>query len=356
MSDVASSGDSGRTAVRLNLVLFVVVAVAATLWFERHLKGYVTESLLLGGTLSLLGLWKLAWDMLARGGGPQGDDLLKRALASPHAREYLLFALVVVALLWTSTSSIYLSYSGGKDAAGAYVVEVWQCDRAADAAATTPRSCTTMLEPPIELKAYDRERGRPWFFRVATQHLEYRIASSPNFEPLALDWRAWSQHRLDVPGAFRPKDLHLVRLYPGFALAAQLPETATAPGARYRLEIVAGRDRVLVEPLTRGAVLTGMSAASLASAARGAAPLRDVVDAHYEQAGFAPTDRGALVATIVNDAAPHPSPDWRAGTALTIRVLRRGATAGEPDVTVLEKAYSIPAGQGHVHDVALAND
>jgi hypothetical protein len=150
--------------------------------------------------------------------------------------------------------------------------------------------------------------------------------------------------------------LHLVRLYAGYPLIGQLPENERTPGARYRLEIDDGHSVLAIEPFTKRAVLTGMPTASLRAAARAAPPLHDAVDAYFTQQGAPAADREPLVAAIVNDASQHGSAEWRAGTTLNIRVIRKGDATPGSDTVVLAKAYSIPAHEGHVHDVVLASE
>ena len=80
MESPTSTVDQDRRRMRVNLACFTVLAVLYTIWFQRHLKGFVTQSLLLGGSLSLLGIWKLLWEAIGVGSGERPDDWIRRVL------------------------------------------------------------------------------------------------------------------------------------------------------------------------------------------------------------------------------------------------------------------------------------
>lgn len=303
----------------LNILLFTAATVLYTFWFQRHLKVYVTEVLILGGTLSLLGVWKLAWDAFGTASGVKSDDLVKRLLQSPNATEYLLFSLLPIGILYACTASIYLSYSdgGGKQ----YKVEVWEGDR--------------MLVAPYEVNSFDRNVGRPLFFRTATTSLEYRIVEPSGFRPLTLTLRPWSQHSLRVPADFPRKELHLLRLVPDLRLLGTLPASADQVGRRYLLRLrwrdAEGNERAAEVPrYWRTSVLTGMQQADLGARTgdTDAASLRQWIDDHAARLGVAPEDRSPIVAQLAGAplSLPLTSVEFVAGDSVTIQLLAYDAT------------------------------
>jgi hypothetical protein len=291
-------------------------------------------------------LWKLVWDAVGFSGGEQPDDWIRRMLKSPAIREYLAFVGVLLAILWAGTSSIYLTFAGETRGQSQFTVEVWEGDR--------------MLIPPVELSSYDRDRGRPFFFRLRSTTLEYRIVAPSGYQPLTLTFAPWSQHRLKVPGDFRPKELHLLRIFPGFELASQLPNEPDAPGATYALTIATGADSITIHPLTKRVILAGMGATELRAAVTPAelAATRAAVDSYYAAQGFSAADRESTVARIVDGAVQQPTPEWSGGRTLKLTVVRRaaGAAADAPGTVVLETEYSIPKDAARVHDVVLTRE
>lgn len=345
-ADVAESAGQtpGRRRYVVNLLLFTAAAVLYTFWFQRHLKMYVTEVLIVGGTLSLLGVWRLAWDAFGTASGLKSSDLVKRLLQSPNATEYLLFSLMPIAILYLFTASIYLSYSG--DGGGKqYKVEVWEGDR--------------MLVAPYEINSFDRNVGQPLFFRMATASLQYRIVEPTGFRPLTMTLRPWGQHSLHVPADFARKELHLLRLVPDPALIGLLPPTEIAPGRRYCLRVrwrdATGQDQQVELPrYWSTSVLTGMADADLRAIATDTevAALRKWVDDHLARLGASEAERQPVVAQLAGAPLQLPSADLVTGDLVTIRLLAYGSTATPAEATLLSQTQYTLAG-GHVHTVVI---
>lgn len=336
--------EPGRRRYIVNILLFTAATVLYTFWFQRHLKVYVTEVLILGGTLSLLGVWKLAWDAFGTASGVKSDDLVKRLLQSPNATEYLLFSLLPIGILYACTASIYLSYSdgGGKQ----YKVEVWEGDR--------------MLVAPYEVNSFDRNVGGPLFFRTATTRLEYRIVEPSGFQPKRdMQLRPWSQHSLRVPADFKRKELHLLRVVPDPTLFGVLPATRDAKGRRYCLRIrwrdAEGREQLVEQTqYWNTSVLTGMTEPDLRVTATDTefAALRGWVDDHLAKMGAGPADRQPVVAQLAGAPLQLPSAELVAGSVVTIQLLSYASTATPAEATLLSQTQYTLAG-GRVHTVLI---
>jgi hypothetical protein len=208
---------------RLNLVLFVSVAILVTLWFYKHVHLYVTESMLIGGTLTLWGVWKIVqtwvkWG-LASAGVPPAQKLLGRA----GATEYLVLGLVILGVLYLTTSSVYLVYEGATKGEAEFTVEV--------------TSAGNPYLKPVTVTSYQRLAGRPFFLRLSGQDLRFNITSAHGYEPVVRPFRPWTNIYLRVPADFKRKEFHLVRLIPGLQLLNVLPKLSDQPQARYTMRI-----------------------------------------------------------------------------------------------------------------------
>jgi len=238
---------------RLRLIWFIALIVLSTLWFERHLKAFVSQTAIIGGTVTLFGLWKLLLDAISTASREGPGDWMRRGFASPRATEYLGFATLLLAALYLCTSSIYLSYESDSRGAGPYTVEIWQGNR--------------QLRAPEKLSSFDRFRGQPYFFHFGREDLEFRITEPAGYEPEVIPWRAGSQISLYVPRSFKPKQLHLVQIVPGASLIQDLP--TEDKGLRYRLDLrrtdaKGSNFTATVDPYFKTVVYTGMSREELA--------------------------------------------------------------------------------------------
>jgi len=339
-----STVDQERRRMRVNLACFTVLAVLYTIWFQRHMKGFVTQSLLLGGSLSLLGIWKLLWEAIGVGSGERPDDWIRRILKGPSVREYLGFAAVLLGLLYALTSSIYLSFEGNAPGQAQFTVQVWDGDR--------------MVMPPIELNSYDRNRGRPFFFRGSTAKLEYRIVKPTGYATLERDFAPWGQHNIRVPRDFRMKQLHLLRIVPGAKLLASLPESPDSPGLQYRLLIRPERgEPVVVQPLVKSLLFSGMSQPDLGAAVDPAEldRARRAIDDYLARLEIPPQARESSVSKLVERHRLIESPEWTSGDRLVFEVhrLRAGVPVDPPGDPHLETAYTVPADGSRVHTVVL---
>jgi hypothetical protein len=339
-----STVDQDRRRMRVNLACFTVLAVLYTIWFQRHMKGFVTQSLLLGGSLSLLGIWKLLWEAIGVGSGERPDDWIRRLLKGPNVREYLGFAAVLLVLLYALTSSIYLSFEGNAPGQAQFTVQVWDGDR--------------MVMPPIELSSYDRNKGRPFFFRGSTANLEYRIVKPTGYATLERDLEPWGQHNIRVPRDFSMKQLHLLRIVPGAKLLASLPEAPDSPGLRYQLLIRPERgEPVVVQPLVKSLLFSGMSQPELGAAVDPGEldRARRAIDDYFARLEIPPEARESSVSKLIDRRQLIESPEWASGDRLVfeVRRLKAGAPANSSGDPYLERAYTVPSDGTRVHTVVL---
>lgn len=208
---------------RLNLALFVGVAILVTLWFYRHLHLYVTESMLVGGTLTLWGLWKIVQSWLKWGLASAGVPPAQKLLGGAGATEYLVFGLFILAILYLTTSSVYLVYEGATKGETEFTVEV--------------TSAGNPYLKPMTVSSYQRLSGRPFFLRLSGHDLTFNITSAHGYEPVLRPFRPWTNIYLRVPADFKRKKFHLVRLVPGLQLLNVLPKPSDQPQVRYTLRI-----------------------------------------------------------------------------------------------------------------------
>jgi len=258
------------------LLLFTAVAAATVVWFQRHVEPYVTETLIIGGTISLWGLWKLGWSIYeearknTEGEGEQ--DLTRKFLDSRSATRALVFAAVVVALLHACTASLYMRVGGGQPGVDTFRVQVLEKGNGGD----------TVFMGPFELHPGDVE-GRPIFPSFRSHTLEYQILSPRGYQPKTLTLRPWGAQDLRVPGSFEARTLHLVVLVPDLMLFSLLPPPGQPGGDRYYLNVtIKGRTERLAD-YSQQLVVTGAASADLPEASEIAASsaVRQQVADHF---------------------------------------------------------------------------
>ncbi len=238
------SSDSWLSSRRylLNLGLFSVSVILVTVWFHVHLSLYVTEARLVGGTLTLWGLWKIAQSAIKRGIDDQAPKV-SRILASPGLTEYLGLGLAIVIVLYAMTSSVYLEYRGAPRGESEFKVDVLH-------------KGNPYLET-LAVASYDQVAGRPFFFRFNTIDLLFDIQEPRGYQAVARKLAPWSSVRLRVPQDFTEKKFHVVRLVPGRGLFNLLPRAGDEVETSYYLRATVGGGRYANEDLRRGGVLVG---------------------------------------------------------------------------------------------------
>lgn len=250
----------GRAAsrYRLNLFLFVVFMICLAVWFERQLHMYVTEILLVSGTLTLWGFWQIVQSWLRWGWDEETGDLRKRLLGQALATEYLSFGFVLIAFLWFTTSSIYVTYEGNAKGQDSYTVQVLREGN--------------LYLPPLELTSYQRVAGRPFFLSWHSLDLEFRIVEPPGYDGRKERLTPWGGIHLRVPADFQPRKFRILRLVPIELFNDLRPASVESADVRYNLvirlanscEAPVAADRIFrVEDLRRQALYIGAEEADL---------------------------------------------------------------------------------------------
>ncbi len=207
MSDTDSSKDQVQkisTRFRINLILFVLLAVLSMYWFYNHLHLYVTETTFIGGTLSLWGAWKLFQTWVKWGIDKTKISLTQRVLDKSVATEYLILGFVLLGFLFFTTSSLYLIYEGAKTGESEFKIEITQ-------------NGNPFVEP-YTITSYKRIDGRPFFLRFSRDTLLFHISSPRGFKSFEKTFNPWSNINLHIPLDFVRKEYNILRLVPGIKL------------------------------------------------------------------------------------------------------------------------------------------
>lgn len=267
----APAESASRWRYRLTLLLFAIFAAAVVIWFQRHVEPFVTETLIIGGTVSAWGLWKLLWSMYEDAGGESGKDLTRKLLGGPGALPAVVFGLIVATLLHAGTSSVYLRHGGALPGEEAFKVRVMNGDR--------------VFMGPYTVSPGTSIGGRPMFPRFRTLNLRYEIVGRTDFFPEEHALAPWSAHHLEVPGSFRRKEIHVLRLVPGWSLFGELRAPGQESGDTHYLELRAGDRSRRIEDLLQGLVVTGSAEENLPNLAalREDADLRQRVTDYFRQ-------------------------------------------------------------------------
>lgn len=308
----------------INVGLLCVFAPWMTWWFQQHLQLYFTEIVIVGGALSLWAVVRGMWAILEKAGKVDAWEHSRRLLALPDVAALLAVSCLVFLVLWASTASIYLNFEGAAGE-GSYRVEVV---RASDG---------SPLIGPTRLDAAHPVLGLPLFWQGGTRELRCRILEPVRYEALPCDVAPGASTRVDVPGSFRQKDFHLLRLIPTGELFRQLPAIDDQPASRYDLVVRRGTAAPVVyrdlrrQVLYVGATVTEMPILlALDSPTQLALSLRMQLLAQ----GFDADSVERTTAILSTAAASWPSIDVRRGDVITIdvRVTRQGdaADAREP--------------------------
>lgn len=234
-------GDAFSSPPRWKLFFLFILVSLVTVWFYRHLYLYVSQVLLIGGSLSVVALWKMVkswWETEV------GDErTLVKALSSPSGTENLSLAFLGLIVLWAVTSSVYLEYEGAPRGEVEYEVEVLMDGN--------PYMDTQRVT------SYARVTGEPRLFAWKIRRLEFRIANRPEYGPLTRTARFWSAVRVKVPRDFRKREFRLLRIIPGAGVHNLLPDSSAIPETLYRLSVRHGDRSWRIDDLRRGVVYAG---------------------------------------------------------------------------------------------------
>jgi hypothetical protein len=228
----------------LNVVLLLIVLVAAGLWYGRHLHARLAHALV-GGSVTLLALLRLAYDYLKWGADDQIKNLSKRWLGRVASTWVLAALLGVAFLLMAATSSLHLELDPGQRQTEGYIVEV-----------RGPGSRLLWRSP--RLAADRTAASRLFFFRFGALS-EISLIPAGDVGPIRARLGPGSSIRLQVPSQFQPREFEVVRLLPAGRLLAVLGTPGEPVNQRLDL-LVVGRGRTnRVTDLRRQAVYLGSS-------------------------------------------------------------------------------------------------
>ncbi len=332
------------TRRRINLVLFVALTGLAVTWFHRHFHLYVTQILVIGGSLSLWGLWQLLLSAWQQGGTQDSEGWFGRLLDSPRGTGHLAFGLMLFTLLSLATSSVYLIHQGAAAGEEKFEVEV--------------RHQGNRYLPKTTLFSYDRVAGRPMPLELVwKRELEFKITSPPGFRPLSRTIYPWTSLHLKVPADFQREQL--VSLIPSLSLYPQLPAIENRPTVQYDLTLHIGQRRVSIPDLRRQIVHTGSAQLERLQRLHSKDTKEALRKAIAEQAqvhNMKPEDQNDILRILLLEEQAHwELLELNAGDRLHIRIVSRplGDTQASPEPVFCD-TLELPESPHHV--ILLGSD
>ncbi len=229
----------------VNLCLLLGLVVSVAVWFHRHIQSYAVESMLVGGTLTVWGLFELIRATLEWAAEDEMKALPQRVLGSRASMEYLLLGLVLSGLLHLCTSSLSIEYQPTEDAKFSYKVEVLY------------RTNGLPFLEPLQVTSDKRVQGRPYLFHWRTVPLLINLVEPRGYEPIEADFGLGTRAHWQVPSDFKAKEFHLLRLVPSPKLMTQLPEPGKDPETEYELQVVRNGKTNLVGSLRKQVLYLG---------------------------------------------------------------------------------------------------
>lgn len=228
-----------------NLVLLAALAPFATYWFKQHLELYLTEVLLIGGGITVWAALRIAFGLAEKLGKLDPLSLSQRALGSPETTLLLIVAMIAMAVLWRTTNSFYFQYEGGAAGDSEFVVRV---NRLADG---------TPFMPDAAVGPATKVAGQAFLFRGEKAELECKIVKPLLYEPLTCSIDVGEAKRVRVPGGFKGKSFHLLRIVPVPELYQELPEGVDQPDVHYRLDVTVDGKTHAIDDIRRQTIYAG---------------------------------------------------------------------------------------------------
>ncbi len=309
----------------INLGAICTLAPVTTYWFQQHLQLYLTEIVVVGGAFTIWAVVRLVWGLIEKATKFDAWDTSRQLLSSFAVTRWLVVATLLLAILWSSTGSLYLKLAGNKS--GTYQVDVVR------------KSDGSPLLTNVTLSAGRAVIGLPVFWAWDTSALQCRIVQPVEYEPMDCTLTPGKSTRIAVPGDFKPKEFHLLRIVPMGALYRTLPQDTDQPVTRYDLVIERGKESVRLADVRRQTVLLGASAEEMPLVLR----LHD--DASYEhfldtrlRAAGQDRDNASLTAAVLSSTTRSlPGLYVKAGDELTIKVLWTRTDEGRTESGMLEE-------------------
>ncbi len=297
---------------RLNVVIFAVLMVVLTFWFQRHLQIYVTQVLLIGGTMTLWALWQLLQSWLRWGWDSDPKDTAKALFGRARGREYLVFAAGVLLILWLTTSSLYITFDDGAPGESEYRVE-------------TVSGAKKFL-PLLTFNASQRVAGQPYFLQVRSQEIELQIVEPRGYLALRKTLRPGTRLDIKLPGSFERKKFHVLRLVPGVYFFNNLPEYSDYPSVFYQIKISRpGAQQAILRDLRRQSLYCGAAEDDirwlLQKQERGKS-LQSLTDLLHDEK-VPPAAMPQILPLLETNPAVLSTFEFAAGNHITIEISRR---------------------------------
>ena len=228
----------------INVASLCLLAPWATYWFQQHLKLYFTGIVIIGGAFSLWVLLQAMWGFLQKAAKVDAWEHSRKLLAKPDVTVILAIAAAILLVLWYYTASLYITYEGAAKE-GEYLVEI-----------VREHDSSPMLAP-VSLTAGTPVAGRPFLWQGAGSKLVCRILRPAKYEVLPCSLEPGHSTRILVPGSFKPREFHLLRIVPGGRLYAQLAFVEDAPESIKNLEIELRGQKEVLTDIRRQVIYTG---------------------------------------------------------------------------------------------------
>jgi hypothetical protein len=302
---------------RFNLILLIAATVLALVWFDNHLRLYVTGIRILSGTMTAWGLWKLVQSGF-HWGGVEGKPLAQRALGTGWATETLAFAVILLVVLNLTTSSLYLDYDDPRRAAEV-VVQVSSGQRP--------------LLAPLTVHPYDTVVGRPFFLRWRGERLSFEVQRPRGYLRREADLLPGRSLHMRVPLEFERKRFVVLCLAPGLSMFNELPRAGDPSDVTYSVRLSRQGQQWEFADVRRNELLcTGAGADDLKAEfeARDRDAFRGRLGALYSQTGLPPDRVDERVRLAEAGVRFGPSGEFAAKDQVVIEVRRGTETASGP--------------------------
>ena len=336
------SGEVSIWAYRGTLALFALLAAGLVVWFQWHVEPFVTGTLVIGGTITAWGVWQLALSFYKKGGGGDGQDVMRRWLRKPRAWLTMLFGMFVVAVLHFLTSSVYLRFEGAEQGESEFRVQVLG-GKGKDA---------KVFMGPYTLHAGDVV-GYPRFPTWESRELTFQILEPRKYDVKQKPLPTWGRLDIKVPGSFDDKAFYNVVFVPDMALYSNLPPRRIKGGTRHYLDVTFNGKTVTLPDFAQQLVVTGQPEQDLPDkyAVRGDDLIREEITDYYLQAEI--EDRDTVIATLFNaQPARLGTAEFTPGAKLVVEVGKWTGDAGRDKKKDFSCELSVPT-DGVMHVLVI---
>jgi len=241
--------------------MFLLV-IAVVIWFYWHIQSYFIQTLFVGVPLTVKTLFELARSFVSKEGVGEREPLFKRVLGTPSGTWYIIIGFILTALLFLTTSSIYVEYDPLSAKGNVeYQLDVTEIIEVEDA------NTTYQVDRPyirrLTVSSYERVKGQPHFFKISRfwnpTKLRFTIVRPFGYEPNEVKLKPWSRAYFKAPKDFTEKAYYVLRIMPAGNWLNEPPRLNETDKSKYVLEIsiIDGNDykvdNVLLETICVGA-------------------------------------------------------------------------------------------------------